>query len=194
MKKALFFGDSNTYGYDPRSFLSDRYPDENCWTTHLEQAGHHVLNYGMNGREIPYRPPTIESAVRAFSAERADLLLIMLGSNDLLMQVSYHAEQVADRMDAFLQAIRRDLPEQPTLLLSPVPLGSGTWVQEERLLRESARLAPLYAALAQKHSVDFVDTAQWDVPLTFDGVHFSTQGHLRFSAGLLAWLNSQKYT
>ena len=77
--KILCYGDSNTYGYDPRSFLSDRYPDEDCWTTHLEKAGHHVLNYGMNGREIPYRPMAIESAITAFSAEQADLLLIMLG-------------------------------------------------------------------------------------------------------------------
>ena len=192
--KILCYGDSNTYGYDPRSFLSDRYPDEDCWTTHLEKAGHHILNYGMNGREIPYRPMAIESAITAFSAEQADLLLIMLGSNDLLMQSTYYAEQVSDRMDAFLQAIRRDLPEQPILLLSPVPMVSGTWVQEDRLLQESARLAPLYATLAQKHSTAFIDTAQWDVPLVFDGVHFSTQGHLRFSTGLLTWINNQKHT
>lgn len=33
MKKLIFFGDSNTYGYDPRGFLGGRYPDEARWTT-----------------------------------------------------------------------------------------------------------------------------------------------------------------
>ena len=191
--KILCYGDSNTYGYDPRSFLADRYPDEHCWTTLLANAGHDVLNYGMNGREIPHRPIEIESATRIFTVEQADLLLIMLGSNDLLMYPFYHADDVAERMDAFLQAIRLALPQQPILLLSPVPMAAGAWVQETRLLEESARLGSLYAALAQKHIVAFADAAQWNVPLTFDGVHFSEGGHRRFSTGLLAWLKSGKY-
>jgi len=191
--KILCYGDSNTYGYDPRGFLADRYPDQHCWTTHLADSGYHILNYGMNGREIPHRPMETEAAIRVFAAEQADLLLIMLGSNDLLMCPSYHAEDVADRMDAFLQAIRLTLPQQPILLLSPVPMVSGTWVQEAHLLGESARLGPLYAALAQKHAVAFTDAAQWNVSLTFDGVHFSEQGHRRFSTGLLTWLKSAKY-
>ena len=190
----LCYGDSNTYGYDPRSFLADRYPEEHCWTTHLANAGHHVLNCGMNGREIPHRPLEIESAIRFFAAEQADLLIIMLGSNDLLMHPFYQAKDVANRMDEFLRAIRLTLPEQPILLLSPVPMALGTWVQEDRLLQESARLSPLYAALAQKHLIAFADTAQWGVSLTFDGVHFSEQGHWSFSTGLLTWLKSEKYT
>ena len=28
----LCFGDSNTYGYDPRSYLGSRYPTEERWT------------------------------------------------------------------------------------------------------------------------------------------------------------------
>ena len=37
MKKALFFGDSNTYGYDPAGFMGGRYPRDARWTTILEQ-------------------------------------------------------------------------------------------------------------------------------------------------------------
>ena len=32
MKKIVFYGDSNTYGYDPRGFMGMRYPNEVRWT------------------------------------------------------------------------------------------------------------------------------------------------------------------
>ena len=33
--KLLCFGDSNTYGYDPRSYLGDRYPSSIRWVDKL---------------------------------------------------------------------------------------------------------------------------------------------------------------
>lgn len=33
--KILCIGDSNTYGYDPRSFFGDRYPEDVRWTDNL---------------------------------------------------------------------------------------------------------------------------------------------------------------
>lgn len=46
------YGDSNTYGYDPRSCLTARYPAEERWTGQLP-GDWEILNHGMNGREIP---------------------------------------------------------------------------------------------------------------------------------------------
>jgi len=31
MRKLILFGDSNTYGYDPRGFLGGRYPEKVRW-------------------------------------------------------------------------------------------------------------------------------------------------------------------
>ena len=49
--KILCIGDSNTYGYDPRSYLGDRYPAEVRWTDRLENC--EVINCGVNGMTIP---------------------------------------------------------------------------------------------------------------------------------------------
>ena len=54
-KKLMFFGDSNTYGFDPQDFWGGRYDTDQIWTTML-QKGHPewvVINSGQNGREIP---------------------------------------------------------------------------------------------------------------------------------------------
>ena len=183
--KILCFGDSNTYGYDPRSFLDDRYPADVRWTDALARdTGWAVLNAGQNGREIPCRPTEISRITELVSREAPDILVVMLGSNDLLCHPDFGAEQTAERMEAFLRA----LPSVRILLVSPPPMQRGAWVCEERLLTESARLAVQYAALARKLDISFADAGQWGVELTFDGVHFSEAGHRAFAAGLFRTL------
>ena len=61
----LCFGDSNTYGYDPRSFPGDRYPADVRWTGLLAKAtGWRVLEAGQNGREIPCRQRELDQLRR----------------------------------------------------------------------------------------------------------------------------------
>ena len=52
--RVICYGDSNTYGYDPRSYIGGRYPASNPWVDLLaEKTGWEVMNRGLNGREIP---------------------------------------------------------------------------------------------------------------------------------------------
>ena len=45
----------------------------------------------------------------------------------------------------------------------------------------SAQLAGLYRTLAQDKAIAFADAGAWDIPLAFDGVHFTEEGHRRFA-------------
>ncbi len=49
----MCFRDSNTYGYDPRSYLGGRYPKSVRWTGRLEADDWEVFNLGENGHPIP---------------------------------------------------------------------------------------------------------------------------------------------
>ena len=56
IRKALFFGDSNTFGYDPAGYMGGRYPREKRWTTILQEKlkdSYELIVDGMNGRQIP---------------------------------------------------------------------------------------------------------------------------------------------
>ena len=56
MKKIVFYGDSNTYGYDPRGYLGMRYPQNLIWTSGVSQyysGKYDVIEEGMNGRLLP---------------------------------------------------------------------------------------------------------------------------------------------
>lgn len=181
----LCFGDSNTYGYDPRSPLGDRYPRTVRWTGILAQRpAWSILNWGQNGREIPRRP--VETAFLREQLERAgapDVFLVMLGSNDLLQSPGYTAGDVTARMAAFLRRLAAlpTLADTQLLLVPPPAMHPGAWVLEERLLRESAALAPAYKVLARELGIAFADCGDWDIPTVFDGVHFSEAGHRIFA-------------
>ena len=83
-RRLLCYGDSNTYGYDPRSFLGERYPESVRWTALLNAAYWDVINRGENGRSIPRLDREIEAAVQTICGIETDALTVMLGSNDLL--------------------------------------------------------------------------------------------------------------
>ena len=142
--KILCFGDSNTYGYDPRFYFGGQYPAQ-----HSNQ-------------------------------KPLDLLLIMLGGNDLLQGNS--VETVAQRMEAFLARI--PLEKTKIVLIGPPRMRPGARITDDRLLENCVRLNVAYGTIARKLGVRFIDATDWDIEVTFDGVHYSEKGHQTFAEKL----------
>ena len=170
----ICFGDSNTYGYDPRGYFGGRYDADSRWVGIVaEKTGWTVRNLGQNGREIPSSAPPFPPDT--------DLLIVMLGTNDLLQGRS--PEQAAGRLDRLLLGI--SLERSKLLLIAPPPMTLGAWVPNPQLIDDSRTFARLCQALAEQLGTRFADAGKWDIPLTYDGVHFTGQGHRAFAAGLL---------
>lgn len=180
--RVLCFGDSNTYGYDPRSYLGDRYGAEDRWVDLLAQkSGWEFINAGQNGREIPRREREFQSFEQFLDRSLPlDLLLVMLGNNDLLQ--GKHPEGVSARMEAFLRRVPMD-PRQ-IVLLAPPPMQPGAWITRPQLLSDSVELISRYRELSQALGTRFVDPSGWNIGLTFDGVHFTGEGHRTFAEQL----------
>ena len=170
----ICFGDSNTYGYDPRGYFGGRYDADCRWVDILaSETGWTISNMGQNGREIP-------SAAPAFPDD-TDLLIVMLGTNDLLQGRS--PEQAAERLERFLTIVPLD--QNKILLIAPPPMSLGEWVPSHQLIDDSRTFALLCQALAKQLGIGFADAGRWDISLACDGVHFTEQGHKAFAAGLL---------
>ena len=180
--KILCFGDSNTYGYDPRSYFGEQYPAQHRWVDLLAQKmGCKAVNAGENGREIPRREGELQRFDLMLSNQKPlDLLLVMLGSNDLLQGNS--VEAIAQRMEAFLKRI--PLEKSQILLIGPPRMQLGAWITDERLLEDCVQLNTAYKALAEQLGIRFVDATDWDIEVTFDGVHYSEKGHQTFAENL----------
>lgn len=180
--RVLCFGDSNTYGYDPRGFFRDRYDAEDRWVDLLaKQTGWDVINLGSNGREIPRNGASLSLL---YEYAPVDIFLVMLGTNDLLQGAT--ASEAAARMEAFLKVL---LPHcKNILLVSPPPMKRGAWVPSDALVAESVQMAEEYKTLAEKMNIPFVDTRHWHIDLCFDGVHFTEDGHHTFAIRLTEYL------
>lgn len=187
MKRILCFGDSNTFGYDPRSFFGSQYDADVRWTGLLQQRGWEVANCGQNGLSIP-RAPQFPAVAELLRGVGADVVTVMLGSNDLLNGAT--ADEAAARMEALLRCMAQHAGNARLLLIAPPPMRFGDWVQTQALIDESERLGGLYRELAERLNVAFADALAWGVALTFDGVHFSPEGHTAFAAGLFERLKT----
>lgn len=180
--RILCFGDSNTYGYDPRGAFGGRYPAESRWVNRLAQmTGWELLNTGENGREIPRRAGELARFRQLLrECQPLDGLILLLGTNDLLQGAS--PETAACRMAALLEPL--PLAADRILLIAPPPMALGAWVESEALVDASKQLSGHYAALAQRLGIRFADAGAWQVEPAFDGVHFTENGHRAFAAGL----------
>ena len=91
MKSILFYGDSNTWGFDPGTTL--RYPYSVRWTSicaSLLGSGYNCIPAGMNGRTTVFDDPIKGSrnGIKGLDYELQthkplDLFAVMLGTNDL---------------------------------------------------------------------------------------------------------------
>ena len=175
--KIICFGDSNTYGYENLNFMGGRYDADARWVDLLsEKTGWTIINEGVNGREIPRRS--------VCSPTDTDLLIIMLGTNDLLQ--GNNASKVVNRMDNFINNL--PIEKEKILLIAPPPMKQGFWVPTEELIRESYKLASGYELLAQQSGLFYTNAGDWNIDLVFDGIHFSKEGHRSFAKELFDYL------
>lgn len=207
--KIVCFGDSNTYGFDPRLGSSGRYDKDVRWTGLLDvHEGFSVVNEGLNGRCIPDSGSGFASlaSVLAHNPD-ADVFVVLLGTNDIFMIPGITAEGIADRMRRVFQNVPelQDFTRKErkhTLIVSPTRpsehvvffemMGIGTGLTRESIAKVMDELPNVLKRCAGEFGADFADAGEWEIPLSYDGIHLSEDGHRRYAehmADVLAGLS-----
>ncbi len=181
-RRIACLGDSNTFGYDPAAPLAARYPPFVRWTGRLAESGWQVFNRGMNGARVPLPGQFGAIAGQLGALAPLDAVAVMFGTNDLLQGAV--AEDAGALLGDFLSALREAVPGPLPILIAPPPMKPGTWVRGPEIISESERFGARCRLLAAEQGIAFADAGAWDVPLTFDGVHFTPEGHEAFFRGL----------
>ncbi len=196
-KTIVCFGDSNTHGYNSsnlgRFTEKERWP---CLLADLLGSGYLVREEGLSGRTTSFEDPLFEglsgySYIHAcmLTHEPLDLLIIMLGTNDVKERFSATPENITKGLERLVtKAIRtseawRDKPN--VLIIAPPPVEEGYYETEigpemgKGCIEKSKALAPLYRAAAQRLGCHFLDAAT--VPgvgmYPYDHMHLSLDGH-----------------
>ena len=168
MKNILCFGDSNTWGCKPIETLGviERFDPDTRWTGILSLrlgAGYQVIEEGLNARTTvhddpidgahknakPYLQPCLESHVPL------DLVVIMLGTNDLKSRFSLSAFDIASGIKPLLEIVAAIAPKNGgvkphALVIAPPPLSRLSLLANmfDGGREKSAQLAPYYEAIA----------------------------------------------
>lgn len=198
MKKVFFYGDSNTYGYDPAFYTGGRYPRRSRWTTLLAErleGTWEVAADGMPGRMIPRAGRGADMVLDSWRAQMpVDLFAVMLGTNDLLSMRTPDAAAVAAKMENLIRCAQESLAAKILLIAPPQirftdpsctqPFVQGTQTYARQCLEQSTVLAQYYKDIAARCGVFYADASSWDLALAFDGVHLSLEANAVFAREL----------
>jgi lysophospholipase L1-like esterase len=204
-RTVLCYGDSNTHGTAPMTSLQDRrrLARGERWPGVLAAelgAGWHVIEEGLPGRTTVHSDPVEGEWKNGLAVLPAileshapiDLVVLMLGTNDLKPRFQVPPVQIGDSIERLVRVIRNSErgPGEGApriLLIAPAP------VVEEGSLAEvfaggpaRSALAGPYAEVARRHGCAFLDAAGIWVVSPVDGVHFDAAAHAKLGRAVAA--------
>lgn len=204
MPVVLCYGDSNTHGTPPMAELGelDRFGPEVRWPGVMATTlgtGCTVIEEGLPGRTTVHDDP-VEGAWKnglavlpavLESHRPVDLVVILLGCNDLKARFAVTAGDIAESCGRLALAVRASVagPEgrAPAVLLAAPPPIEETGVLADMFAggaEKSRRLADTVAAVAARHRVGFFDAGRVAAVDPRDGIHFSAETHRRLGLAM----------
>lgn len=205
-KTVLCFGDSLTWGFDPRGgerFV--RYGFTERWTRRLQGElgpSYYLIEDGLNGRTTVFDDPVLggmSGLAQLPTALKAhmplDLVVILLGSNDAKTRFGVNGDEIARCLGRLLDVVAKSncgpggkAPQ--TLVLVPPTMGdvSGSWLEPlfDPVHSGAAleRLRESYPTIAAAFGAHWFDLNPVVGPRTFDGMHFDPESLQPLAAAL----------
>ncbi len=212
MKTILAYGDSLTYGASPQAG-APRHAYEDRWPTVLERglAGKaRVIAEGLGGRTTAFDDWTADAdrnGARVLptllsSHAPLDLVIIMLGSNDLKPAINGSALTASYGMRRLIQITRGHFAmlnePVPQILIVAPPLVCDTENMDmlghfgglRHGLEQSGQFAAHYARRAEEWDTGFFDASTVAVADPLDGVHLDAKNTRAIGEGLVPVVKS----
>jgi lysophospholipase L1-like esterase len=192
MTVILCYGDSNTHGTLPMASLAaqGRHAAGARWPDVMGAAlgpDHRVIDEGLPGRTTVHDDP-VEGGMRngftvlpaiLHSHRPIDLLVLMLGTNDLKHRFSVTAFEISRSVERLVLAARAEGVVRDIMIVAPVRVrecGSLAEVFAGAEARQEGLSAHLSEA-AERLGCGFFDAGSVAQVSDEDGVHFSPEAH-----------------
>jgi len=202
--RILCFGDSLTWGFDPEK--RNRMSEHDRWTGVLQDLlgeRYTIIEEGQNGRTIATDDPAegekngLNYIIPCIESQNPlDLMILMLGANDLKRKFSYTAMDIAGEMQIFLEKVLsynhfRMNDHMKILLIAPPIIGADakdSWLADdfdfENAVKVSSQFASWYEQLAQMYDCYFLDASKYAEVSSVDGVHFDAENQRKLGRAI----------
>lgn len=192
-KTILCFGDSNTWGAVPNS--DDRYPRSIRWPYALQNLlgdDYEVVSKGLPGRtlvahdpEKPHRTGITHLQALLESAEPLDLVIIMLGTNDVKIKYNLTSEDIAEHLEQTIRLIKNFDENLAVLVVCPpAPIFDAKGSIDPRMVRGPEifqTLPELYKQVTDKNGTHFINAQDYISSSMVDGYHLEQAAHLKLA-------------
>jgi lysophospholipase L1-like esterase len=213
MINILCYGDSNTWGNIAGSrkmdlMLAKRFDRDTRWTGILQQKlgnKFYVIEAGLNGRntsfnEVRFKRPSrngLETLPLILEMNYPlNLVIIMLGTNDSLVDFKATPKQTTEALRKMIQYIKGShlgpkFTAPRILLVAPVPIhkidsDDFNLFFDDESVKNTESLATFYAELAAKEKCEFLNAKGIANVSHDDGVHIDKKGHLDLATAIAA--------
>lgn len=204
-KHILCLGDSNTHGYcaDPADCADGdiRFNEEERWTCRLQTAlgsDYLITEEGLSGRTTVFVDPIHESmdALSVLypilkSHEFIDLLIIMLGTNDVKERFAANEYVIGAGMERLIQRAKTidcwGTKAPNILVVAPPRIGDGFHdaVMGAGCVERSRGVAEQFRIVAERNNVHFLNAEDCEFNHV-DFMHLTRKGHAQLAEKLAA--------
>ena len=213
----LCFGDSNTWGCVGRWQESElpppRYDAQHRWPDVMAKElgdNYRVVTDALCGRTTIYThrdegpmysaEPYLLPCMRCHSS--LDLLIIMLGINDIYNYPALTPETIGDGITKLITMAKnsqwgRDFKAPRILVMAPIALkraapNGRVLVYNKYRAEEGEALSKLYPSvykkIAEETGCDFLNAAEFAAPCDADGLHMSAEDQITLGKAVAAWV------
>jgi len=197
MTTILCFGDSNTHGTVPlpAQDVVERHAPEVRWPGVMAAelgCGFRVIEEGLPGRTTVHDDPIEGDHMNGLTAlpmlvgshSPLDVVVLMLGTNDLKSRFSVTAADIAASLERLVTTLRvlcaaPGRTQPAVLLVAPPPIQEVDWLAEE-FVGGAAKSLGLGAAIrrsAERLGVAFLDAGAHIRVSPVDGLHYDAETH-----------------
>ena len=203
MKKIICYGDSNTFGYNPKD--NSLFDENTRWTSLLQKylgEDFEVINEGMCDRTgFVTNPKGFEfSAQKHFpkfiaKTNDIDLLILWVGTNDLQFQYDISVGTIEKGLQKLI-----DLAKEKTkniIIVSPVVLDERVLngffkIQfDETSIVKSKKIGKIFKQIANSNNCEYFDVNKIATPSDLDGLHYDENGHKIIADKLVEFIKIQ---
>jgi len=201
MINILCFGDSNTWGYDPET--QTRFSKKIRWTGILQKllgTYFNVIEEGLNGRTTnvnekeehdlgyfrPYRSAMDLLSILIETNSPLDLIIVMLGTNDLKTNFNQSADMIAENMRLVCESIISNdyFQSKSIILVAPTHINENSPNLLDSFVGTTSA-SQSFSNSCKKISDDldlyFLDASESVIINEIDGLHWDANQHNDFA-------------
>ncbi len=189
MKKILCYGDSNTFGFNPKD--GSRFDESTRWTALLQAYLHNnfeIIEEGLCDRTGFVDNPKgfLFSSQRHFpkflsKSDKFDIIVLAIGTNDLQFQynISYSVVQrgLVELIKNAQEKSNKIIIVPPVILKENILNGYFKIQFDKMSIIKSKKIGTIYRKLSNAYNCRYFDINKIVQPSDTDGLHYDEQSH-----------------